>query len=68
MRTRTQNGVIGTTHEASFHRAQQDRVQNELQFFDSTTVKFERTTRGIRAHAKASASSADGGYLMPLWL
>lgn len=52
MRTRTQNKVIGTTAEAGFHRGQQERAQEELQFYDSPTVKVEQTTRGVRFHAK----------------
>ena len=53
MRTRTQHQVIGTTQEDGFFHGQQQRAHDELQFFDSTTVKFEQTTRGIRAHARA---------------
>jgi hypothetical protein len=60
MRTRTQNKVIGTTSEAGFHHGQQERAQEELQVFDSATVKWEHTTRGMRAHAKVPFAGKGG--------
>jgi hypothetical protein len=61
MRTRTQNGVVGTDHLAGYAQGQQERTHNELQFFDSTTVKVEHTVRGIRLHAKSNPSASDAG-------
>jgi len=52
MRTHSINRPVGNDAETSFHSRQYDRAQTELQFFDSTTVKVEQTTRGIRLHAK----------------
>jgi hypothetical protein len=70
MRTRTQNKVMGTTAEAGFHHGQQERAQDELQFFDSTTVKVEQTTRGVRFHVKAGAVAQPGSAddILPVWL
>lgn len=67
MRTRTQNKVTGTTSEAGFHHGQQERAQDELQFFDSTTVKVEQTTRGVRFHAKVPPATSQGSA-DPVWL
>ena len=33
------------------------RIKSELQFFDSTTVKVENTTRGVRFHARPQRGS-----------
>jgi hypothetical protein len=53
--------VVGTGNDATFHGAQQKRLQNELQFFDSTTVKVEQTTRGVRFHAKIPPAAQPAG-------
>ena len=39
------------------------RANNELQFFDSTTVKVEHTVRGIRLHVKSSIASKKAGIV-----
>lgn len=52
MRSFTFQKPVGTDAETDHVIRQQDRAQNELQLFDSTTVKVEHTTRGIRLHAK----------------
>ena len=62
MRTRTQNGITGNTYEANYHRGQQERSQNELQFFDSGTVKVEQTLRGVRFHAKVPPFISGGDF------
>ena len=49
MRTHTIGKPTGTDAATDFALRQQNRAQEELQFFDSTTVKFSRTTRGITA-------------------
>lgn len=58
MRTRTQNKVTGTSSEAGFHHGQQERAQDELQIFDSATVKVEHMTRGVKLHAKIPPAQA----------
>ena len=63
MRTRTQNGVTGNDGLAEFAQHQQKRL-DELQFFDSTTVKVEQTTRGVRLHVRASPS--ESAYAGPI--
>ena len=37
----------------------------ELQFYDSTTIAFEQTTRGVRAHVKGSNISGGGAATNP---
>jgi len=63
MRSRTQHKPLGNDSETDFQQSQQDRGQTELQFYDSTTVKWEHTTRGIRAHVKPFSANtpASGG-------
>lgn len=61
MRSYTQIRPVGSDSATDFVDRQQKRANNELEFFDSTTVKVERTTRGIRMHAKIPPSSPAGG-------
>lgn len=56
MRTRTQVRPLGADDQTDHLHQQSERAQNELQIFDSTTVKVENTTRGIRLHAKIPPS------------
>lgn len=49
MRSYSQNRPTGNGPDADFHSRNQKNLQEELQFFDSPTVKFRRTTRGITA-------------------
>jgi len=51
MRTRTEIRPTGTNAQTDFAHHQGRQVNDELQMFDSQTVKFERTTRGWRAHS-----------------
>ena len=51
MRTRTEIRPTGTNAQTDFAHQQGRQVNDELQFFDSQSVKIERTTRGIRLHA-----------------
>lgn len=37
------------------------QIDSELQFYDTTTVKFTKTTRGIRADVKIPPASPGGG-------
>jgi hypothetical protein len=52
MRTRTDNAPLGNDPATDSALRNRDRLQNEHQFYDSTTVKVEQTTRGVRFHAK----------------
>lgn len=52
MRTHSTNKPTGNDAETTFHSRDHDRQYAELQFYDSTTVRVEQTTRGIRMHAK----------------
>jgi len=52
MRTRTEIRPTGTNAQTDYTHQQGRQVHDELQMFDSQTVKFERTTRGWRAHSK----------------
>lgn len=57
MRTHNPNKPTGNDAETTFHSQQHDRSNLELQFFDSSTVKVEQTTRGVRWHAKIPPAS-----------
>lgn len=63
MRTHTQNKPLGNDAATDFALQQQARGQEELQFYDSSTIRVEQTTRGIRLHAKIPppAARAAGG-------
>lgn len=61
MRTYTQNKPAGGDAATDWALRQQSRAQEELQFFDSPTVKFHVTTRGIRAHVRQSSVGGGNG-------
>jgi len=52
MRSFSQNKPVGNDAETDFATRTHARQQEELQFYDSTTIKVEQTTRGIKFHAK----------------
>lgn len=58
MRTHSTNKPTGNDGETTFHTRQHERSNLELQFFDSSTVKVEQTTRGVRWHAKIPPASS----------
>lgn len=60
MRTYTQNKPVGTDAATDYMVRQQSRANLELQIYDSTTVKVEHTTRGVRLHAKQTPKSSGG--------
>lgn len=52
MRTHTSNAPLGTDAATDAALRDQNRLRSEHEFFDSTTVSVEHTTRGIRLHVK----------------
>ena len=52
MRTHTSNAPLGADPATDAALRERSRSRDEHEFFDSTTVSFEHTTRGIRAHVK----------------
>lgn len=52
MRTRTVNKPLGEDSNTNAHRQQNERANEELQIFDSSTIRVEHTPRGIRLHVK----------------
>jgi hypothetical protein len=62
MRTRTTNRPLGTDAAADFHNQQFERSHQEMQVFNSTTVKAHRTTRGIRFNSKPGISGQLSGF------
>lgn len=65
MRTYTQQRPVGTDAATDHFTRQQERVNNELQVYDSPTVKVEKRTRGIRLHVKPSRGGSGGDKWPP---
>ena len=69
MRSTNAPTPTGNTKETTFMRAVMDKIKNQFNFFDSTTIRVEQTTRGIRFHARPQSRSApaapSGGLLTP---
>jgi hypothetical protein len=61
MRSTTSPTPTGTQKETTFMQGVSKKLKSELQFYDSTTVKVEQTTRGVRFHAsRGGAKPIDG--------
>ena len=54
MRTHTSNAPLGADAATDAALRERTRSRDEHEFFDSTTVTVEHTTRGIRFHVKPS--------------
>ena len=60
MRSWNSPAPTGNENETTFVQGVARKLKSELQFYDSTTITVEQTTRGIRFHARPSRRGTSG--------
>ena len=60
MRSWNSPAPTGNENETTFAQGVVRKLKSELQFYDSTTITVEQTTRGVRFHARPSRRGTSG--------
>lgn len=58
MRSWNSPSPTGNENETTFAQGVARKLKSELQFYDSTTVRVEQTTRGVRFHARPARGTS----------
>ena len=58
MRSWNSPAPTGNENETTFVQGVARKLKSELQFYDSTTVRVEQTTRGVRFHARPARGAS----------
>jgi hypothetical protein len=63
MRSWNSPAPTGNENETTFDQGVYRKLKSELQFYDSTTIRVEQTTRGIRFHARPSRRGSTASWI-----